>query len=642
MRLPFALSLFPPFSLSLHARMTVLVIFAVLPLYGFLLLNNLHQSLTYTCTFVTLLATVAIAIIWFGSEFMFLRWVRLLTQVSKQLARGDLKVRINDLKSAPTEIRQLSQTFNLMAASLEKQLTQARLIEAQLSRANERFQLAAAAVNAMIYEWDIKNKTIERTQGLIDILGYQPEEALPSPDWWLERVHPDDIERIRTTVSTACNNGSDRDFELEYRILNKENQYIYVWDKGLILRNADGCALRVVGSILDINQRKQVEKNLRESEQRFYQVAENIREVLWIATPGLKQIIYINPVYEKIWGLSVERLYAQPTSWIETIHPEDRDRVIAYSQEIIPSDCELEYRIVRPDQSIRWVRSRAFPIHNQAGEVYRVAGLIEDITQRKYGEAEIRQLNETLEERVRERTAQLEVANQELDAFSYSVSHDLRAPLRHVRGFVDALALQIGQTEAIANPRINHYIEVIQHSSQKMEQLIDGLLTLSRVGRQPLVSRPVNLGQLVSTAIALAKSQTEQNHQHCCVEFLVGDLPTLSGDSTLLQQVFSNLIDNAVKFSCNQQSAKIEIGILPDSTIFVKDNGVGFQMEYAEQLFTAFGRLHSQKEFQGTGIGLAIVQRIIHRHGGTIWAESKPQQGATFYFKLGSIVSGCR
>lgn len=635
------LSLFPPFSLSLHARMTVLVIFAVLPLYGFLLLNNLHHSLTYTCTLVTLLATVAIATIWFGTEFMFLRWVRLLTHVSKQLAGGDLKVRINDLKSAPTQIRQLSQTFNLMAASLEQQLTQARLIEAQLSRANERFQLAAAAVNAMIYEWDIKNQTIERTQGLIDILGYQPEEAPPSPDWWLERVHPDDIERIRTTISTACNNSSNRDFELEYRILDKENQYIYVWDKGLILRNADGCALRVVGSILDINQRKQVEENLRESEQRFYQVAENIREVLWIATPGLKQIIYINPVYEKIWGLSVERLYAQPTSWIETIHPEDRDRVIAHSQEIIPSDCELEYRIVRSDRSIRWVRSRAFSIHNQAGEVYRVAGLIEDITQRKYGEAEIRQLNETLEERVRERTAQLEAANQELDAFSYSVSHDLRAPLRHVRGFVDALALQIGQTEAIANPKINHYIEVIQHSSQKMEQLIDGLLTLSRVGRQPLVSRPVNLGQLVNTAIALVKSQ-EQNHQHCCVEFLVGDLPTLSGDSTLLQQVFSNLIDNAVKFSCTHQSPRIEVGILPNSTIFVKDNGVGFQMEYAEQLFTAFGRLHSQKQFQGTGIGLAIVQRIIHRHSGTIWAESKPQQGATFYFKLGSIVSGCK
>lgn len=627
MRLPF------PFSLSLHARMTVLVIFAVLPLYGFLLLNNLHHSQTYTCTLVALLATVAIATIWFGSELMFLRWVRLLTHVSKQLAGGDL-IRMDDLQSAPIEIRQLSQTFNQLAASLEKQLTQAHKIEAQLSRANERFQLAAAAVNAMIYEWDIQNKTIERTQGLIDILGYQPEEALPSLEWWLERVHPDDIERIRTTVYSACNNGSDRAFELEYRILNKENQYIYVWDKGLILRNADGCAVRVVGSILDINQRKQIEENLRESEQRFDQIAENIREVLWISTPDSHQMIYINPVYEQIWGRSRDSLYEQPRSFLAKVHPDDRAWLIASFNQPLETEYTQEYRIVQPDESIRWVRSRAFPIHNQAGEVYRVAGLVEDITERKYIEAEREHLNETLEERVRERTAQLEAANQELDAFSYSVSHDLRAPLRHVRGFVDALALQL-EHEAIANPKINHYIEVVQHSSQKMEQLIDGLLTLSRVGRQPLVNRPVNLGQLVNTAIALVKSQ-EQNHQHRCVEFIVGDLPTLSGDSTLLQQVFSNLIDNAVKFSCNQQSPRIEVGTLPDSTIFVKDNGVGFQMEYAEQLFTAFGRLHSQKQFPGTGIGLAIVQRIIHRHSGTIWAESKPQQGATFYFKLGA------
>ena len=166
-----------------------------------------------------------------------------------------------------------------------------------------------------------------------------------------------------------------------------------------------------------------------------------------------------------------------------------------------------------------------------------------------------------------------------------------------------------------------------------MEQLIDGLLNLSRVGRQPLISRPVNIRQLVDEAIALVKSQTE-NHQHPCVEFIVGDLPTLNADPTLLQQVFSNLIDNAVKFSCNQSLPKVEIGTLPDNTIFVKDNGVGFQIEYAEQLFAAFGRLHSQKQFKGTGIGLAIVQRIIHRHGGKIWATSIPNQGATFYFKL--------
>lgn len=618
---------------SLRARLTAIVTFALLPLYVFILLDNLQNTHTHNYTLLGLFATVEIAIIWGGSEFMLLRWLRLLINSSKNLAAGNFNVQIDDLRTAPTEIRQLAEDFNSLAASLERQLTEARHMSAELSSANERFQLAVATVKATIYEWDIDNKTIERLQGLVEVLGYQPEETEPSRDWWLERVHPDDRERIRTTVYAACNN-SDRDFELEYRILHKSGHYIYVWDRGLILRNADGSAVRVVGSILDINERKRVEEDLRESEQRFYQIAENIREVLWIATPGLKQMIYVNQVYEKIWGLSVESLYAQPTSSIEAIHPHDRDRVIAECEKIFQSDYNLEYRIVRPDRSIRWVRSRVFPICDRSGEVYRIAGLIEDITERKSSEAEIRQLNETLEQRVRDRTAQLEAANQELDAFSYSVSHDLRAPLRHVGGFVDALALQLEQSGAIANPKLRHYIEIIQHSTNKMGQLIDGLLTLSRLGRQPLVSHPVDLCQLVDAAIALVKDRTQIN-EHSSIEFTVGDLPTVSGDPTLLQQVFSNLIDNAVKFSCDRQPAIIEIGLLPDSTIFVKDNGVGFQMEYAEQLFRAFGRLHSQKEFKGTGIGLAIVQRIIHRHGGTIWAESVLHQGATFYFKLG-------
>lgn len=621
---------------SLRARLTAIVTFAVLPLYVFILLNNLQNTHTYNYTLLALFATIAIAIVWGGSEFMLLRWLRLLIDLSKNLAAGNFNVQIDDLRTAPTEIKQLAEDFNSLAASLERQLTASRQMSAQLSKTNERFQLAVAAVKATIYEWDIDNRTIERPQGLVEVLGYQPEETEPSANWWLERVHPDDRERIRTTIYAACNNGSDRDFELEYRILHKSGHYIYVWDRGLILRNADGSAMRVVGSILDINKRKRVEEDLRESEQRFYQIAENIREVLWIATPGLKQMIYVNQVYEKIWGLSIESLYAQPTSSIEAIHPQDRDRVIAECEKIFQSDYNLEYRIVRPDRSIRWVRSRVFPICDRSGDVYRIAGLMEDITERKFAEAEIRQLNETLEQRVRDRTAQLEAANQELDAFSYSVSHDLRAPLRHVRGFVDALALQLEQSGAIANPKLRHYIEIIQHSTNKMGQLIDGLLTLSRLGRQPLVSHPVNLYQLVDAAIALVKDRTQIN-EHSSIEFTACDLPTVSGDPTLLQQVFSNLIDNAVKFSCDRQPARIEIGTLPDSTIFVRDNGVGFQMQYAEQLFRAFGRLHSQKEFKGTGIGLAIVQRIIHRHGGTIWAESIPDRGATFYFKLGQV-----
>jgi len=270
------------------------------------------------------------------------------------------------------------------------------------------------------------------------------------------------------------------------------------------------------------------------------------------------------------------------------------------------------------------------PLRNLNGEVYALIGTARDITE----------LVET-KQALSERTEQLEAANQELESFSYSVSHDLRAPLRHISGFVDALKQRVEASEALSDRKIVHYMEIIEDSSQKMSLLIDGLLALSRVSRTELMHIPIDLARLVNTAIKLTKPPTVADPAPTphSVEFAVGNLPTVTGDPTLLQQVFSNLISNAVKFSRGRTPATIVIDALPDGTIFVKDNGVGFQMEYADRLFGAFQRLHSQREFEGTGIGLAIVQRIIHRHGGTVWAESRPSQGATFYFKLGQTIS---
>ena len=267
------------------------------------------------------------------------------------------------------------------------------------------------------------------------------------------------------------------------------------------------------------------------------------------------------------------------------------------------------------------------PLRNIEGEIYALIGTSRNITE----------LVET-KQALSERTEQLEAANKELESFSYSVSHDLRAPLRHISGFVNALKQRLEATEALTDRKIVHYIEVIDDSSQKMSLLIDGLLALSRVCRTELMQIPIDLTRLVQTAIKLAKLQlvTTSVQTPQAVEFEIGDLPTVTGDPTLLQQVFSNLISNAVKFSRDRNPAKIMIDALPDGTIFVKDNGVGFETEYTDRLFGAFGRLHSQCVFYVTGIGLAIVWRIIHRHGGRIWGESAPGQGATFYFKLGS------
>ena len=238
-----------------------------------------------------------------------------------------------------------------------------------------------------------------------------------------------------------------------------------------------------------------------------------------------------------------------------------------------------------------------------------------------------------------DRTTQLENANRELESFSYSVSHDLRAPLRHINGFVAALTDRLQESEPLTDPKVTHYLQVIQDSSHKMGELIDGLLTLSRVGRRQLADTPIDLNQLVASVLAqrpesLTSSNSTEVSDTKPIQCKVSDLPTVRGDATLLRQVFVNLLDNAIKFSRHQTATQIEIGALPDGIIYVRDRGVGFQMAYADQLFGAFQRLHSQSQFEGSGIGLAIVHRIIRRHGGDIWAESQPGQGATFYFTL--------
>jgi signal transduction histidine kinase len=261
---------------------------------------------------------------------------------------------------------------------------------------------------------------------------------------------------------------------------------------------------------------------------------------------------------------------------------------------------------------------------------YMAASLERQLTDLQCAEAEVRQLNQTLEQKVQERTAQLEFTNKELEAFSYSVSHDLRAPLRHITGFVEALATNLELTGALNDRHIAHYIDVIDSSSHKMGLLIDGLLSLSRIGQKPLIKQSVNIRSLVDAAVALAIEHPD----NLVIKFAIAELPTVEGDPTLLQQVLTNLIDNAVKFSRFRRPPQITIGTLPDGTIFVRDNGIGFEMAYADKLFAAFQRLHPQQDFPGMGIGLAIVQRIIHRHQGKIWVESQPNLGATFYFKI--------
>jgi light-regulated signal transduction histidine kinase (bacteriophytochrome) len=253
---------------------------------------------------------------------------------------------------------------------------------------------------------------------------------------------------------------------------------------------------------------------------------------------------------------------------------------------------------------------------------------IRDITQRRKAEQSIQQLNEELEERVAQRTAQLNEVNKELETFTYSVAHDLRAPLRHIAGFSGILLEEFGPA---MDARAQRYLERIREGAGKMGQLVDELLNLARVGRQETKIQQVDLNLIVEEVIGILRPDIQGRQ----VEWKIAELPCVECDATLVKLVFQNLISNALKYSRPRPLALIEIGQTQEGAFFVRDNGVGFNMKYADKLFGVFQRLHTAEEFEGIGVGLATVQRIIKKHHGSVWAEAELNKGAAFYFTLG-------
>lgn len=368
----------------------------------------------------------------------------------------------------------------------------------------------------------------------------------------------------------------------------------------------------------------------RQSESRFRLLAENSTDMISRHNPeGI--YLYVSPACQRLFGYEPEELLGR--SAFDFVHPEDKDSINKTLKTILsqPITTTSTFRFLQKDGSYTWCETTSHAIINSmTGETTEIHASTRDITARKRVEEEIYAINTELENRVEERTSQLAIANRELEAFSYSVSHDLKAPLRSINGFSKIMEEDYGpQLDSTALG----YLNLIRSSSDQMEQLINDLLELSHVNLKEMTLSEVNLSDICRELLEdLRTSQPARQVEIDIEENLVAKV-----DKNLIRIVLDNLLRNAWKFTGKKMNAKIEVrGMKRDgkSVYLVRDNGVGFDMAFADKVFNPFQRLHSDQEFEGTGIGLALVRRIINRHNGEIWIEAEVNKGATIYFSL--------
>lgn len=385
---------------------------------------------------------------------------------------------------------------------------------------------------------------------------------------------------------------------------------------------------------------EQQSREIRESEGRLRTIVENLNEGL-VASDLEGQLLHFNKAALDLHGFAtVEECRLHLAQFAALIELSTLDGEILGLEDwplarVLRGEelrnFEVRFRHLDPPWS-RIYKYGGTLVRNAEGVPIVAILTIEDVTQRKMTELQARELNAELEARVVQRTAQLEAANRELEAFSYSVSHDLRAPLRHIDGFSALLAQN---SQAALDDVGRRYLSTISEAAKKMGRLIDDLLAFSRAGRTELKSARVDQDAMVAAIISEGRFESAGRP----IEWRVSPLPAVEADPAMLRQVWANLIDNAVKYTSKGEKPRIEIGFVPGKNgegdvFFVKDNGVGFEMKYVDKLFGVFQRLHSAAEFDGTGIGLANVRRIITRHGGRTWAEGSVGIGAAFFFTL--------
>ncbi|MBI3784353.1 MAG: PAS domain S-box protein [Deltaproteobacteria bacterium] len=571
------------------------------------------------------------------------RWVQ---DHTRPILQGGQIVGLQGILSDVTERKRAEDTLRALTATLEQQVAERTRA---LVAVNERLGLITDNMLDMLSQVNLDGIFQYVSPAHEQVLGYPPQQMLGKSVF--DFLHPDDVGGVTAVIEATLHGASIGRLEFRYR--HADGHYIWLETVGKLLFDDHGTPVGAVLNGRDVTERRRVEESLRESEERFSSAFEFAAIGKALVAPDGRWL-KVNRALCELVGYREEELLQK--TFQDITHPDDLEADLAYVHQMLAGEIrtyQMEKRYFHKSGEVLWVLLSVSLVRDSKGHPLYFISQIQDIGARKRAEADIRHLNAELEQRVLQRTAQLDAANQDLEAFSYSVSHDLRTPLRHIAGFSNML---LEDNAEQLNDSGRHCLDRIQADCQRMGQLIDDLLALSHVSCRPLCRERVDLSALArSVAAELQAANPERT-----VDAAFADGAIALGDPSLLRIVLENLLGNAWKYTSKHPTARIEFGLRyaecgvrpnqfassdpvnpqsaihgPQSAFFVRDDGAGFDSALSDKLFAPFQRLHSAAAFEGTGIGLAIVARIIRRHGGQVWAEGAVGQGATFYFTLG-------